>query len=224
MIYFPLTKIVDSSEAVVAAGASITAEGQALIRVLAAPASGVTPSNGAANEIFAGFAVMGVSAAPLPALYATKKESFLVPASGIIQLANTPVSGQLAVYDVTAGAAVAAPTVVGSTVTTLTVGNRVDVTYKYALTVVQSRALQGDVQAGGYAGAYVGQIGVFKRGTIYTDQFDASTDWRAATSLKLGANGQITSQTGSGAAIPGAYVVALPTQEVPFLGIEFSAA
>jgi hypothetical protein len=224
MIYFPLTKIVDSSEAVTAPGANITAEGQALIRVTAAPANGVTVSAGAANEIFAGFAIMGTSAAPLPALYATKVETLLVPGSGIVQLAFTPVSGQLAVFDNTAGAAVSSPTVVGSTVTTLTAGNTVTVTYKYALTVVQARALQGDVQPGGYVGSYVGQIGVAKRGTIYTDQFDASVNWAAATGIKLAANGQITNQAGTGVALPGAYVVSLPTQEVPFLGLEFSAA
>jgi hypothetical protein len=224
MIYFPLTKIVDSSEAVTAPGANITAEGQALIRVTAAPANGVTVSAGAANEIFAGFAIMGTSAAPLPALYATKVETLLVPGSGIVQLAFTPVSGQLAVFDNTAGAAVSTPAVVGSTVTTLTAGNTVTVTYKYALTVVQARALQGDVQPGGYVGSYVGQIGVAKRGTIYTDQFDASVNWAAATSIKLEANGQITNQAGTGVALPGAYVVSLPTQEVPFLGLEFSAA
>lgn len=219
MIYFPLTKIVDSAEAVAAPTANITAEGQALIKVL----GGVTPATGAAAEVFAGFAVLGVSAAPLPTLYATKVESFVVPGSGIVRLAQTPVAGQLAVFDVTAAAAVATPTVAGQTVTGLTAGNTVSVTYKYSTTVVQSRALQGDVQPGGYAGAYVGQVGLAKRGLIYTDQFDASINWAAATGLKLAASGQITSEAGSGVAIDG-YIVSLPNQEVPFLGIEFSAA
>lgn len=224
MIYFPLTKIVDSSEAVVAPGANITAEGQALIRVTAAPAQGVTPSLGASGELFAGFSLLGVSAAPLPALYATKVESFKVPGSGIVALAKTPVAGQLAVFDSTAGAAVATPTVVGNTVTSLTSGNTVTVTYKYALSVIEARALQGDVQPGGYAGGAVGQVGIAKRGVIFTDQYDASVNWAAATAIKLAANGQITDQAGSGVALTGAYVVSTPSQEVPYLGIEFSAA
>jgi len=224
MIYLPFTKIVDSSEANVAAGAVITAEGQALVRAVGAPASGVQQSMAAsATELFAGFAIAGVSAAPFQALYATKVEEFVVPGSGIVALSYTPVAGQLAVYDNTAGAPVGSPTVVGSTVTTLTAGNAVKVTYKYALTVVQSRALQGDVQPGGYAGAAVGQIGVAKRGTIYLDQFNAAVNWAAATSIKLAANGLITDQSGSGLVL-NAYVVGLPTQEVPFLGLEFSAA
>lgn len=224
MIYFPLSKIVDSAEAVASAGANIVAEGQALVRAVGAPATGVQQSMAAtANELFAGFAVIGVSAAPLQALYGTKVESFVVPGSGIVALAYTPVAGQVAVFDNTAGAAVGTPAVVANTITTLTAGNSVTVTYKYALTVIQSRALQGDVQPGGHAGSVVGQVGVAKRGVIFTDQFNAAVNWSAATAIKLAANGQITDQTGTGATIPG-YVVSVPTQEVPYLGLEFSAA
>ena len=219
MIYFPLTKLVDSAEAVVSATANITAEGQALVKV----AGGVAPAAGAADEIFAGFAVLGVSAAPLPALYATKVESFVVPGSGIVRLGQTPVAGQLAVFNNTSGAPVAAPTVAGQTVTGLTVGNTVTVTYKYAVTVIQSRALQGDVQPGGYAGAYVGQAGLGKRGLIFTDQFDAAVNWAAVKEIKLAPNGQLTGDAGTGEALK-AYVVSVPNQEVPFLGLEFSAA
>ena len=219
MIYFPLTRLVDSSEAAVAPTANITAEGQALVKA----ATGVAPSLGTSADVFAGFAVMGVSAAPVAALYGTKVESALVPGNGVVTLGQTPVSGQLAVFDNTAGAAVASPTVSGKTVTGLTAGNTVTVTYKYALTTLQSRALQGDTQPGGYAGSYVGQVGLAKRGVIYTDQFDASVNWAAATGIKLMANGQITNQAGTGVAIDG-YVVAVPNQEVPYLGIEFSAA
>ena len=90
MIYLPFTKIVDSSEANVAAGAVITAEGQALVRAVGAPASGVQQSMAAsATELFAGFAIAGVSAAPFQALYATKVEEFVVPGSGIVAL-STP--------------------------------------------------------------------------------------------------------------------------------------
>ena len=223
MIYLPLSRFTDSAEAAVATGASITAEGQALVRATGASYLGVMPSTGAATDVFAGFSVLGVSAAPLAAAYATRVETFTVPGSGIVQLAETPVAGQVFVYDGTTGTAIAAPTVVGNTVTGLTGGDVVDVTYKYALSVVQARALQGDVQPGGYAGAYVGQSGLIKRGTIFTDQFDSSVNWMEATSIKLAASGQLTDQSGTGVAITGAYVVAVPSVEVPFLGITFSA-
>lgn len=224
MIYFPLSKFPDSAEAVVAPGARITAEGQALVRAPGAPASGVTPSMAADDtEIFAGFSIAGVSAAPLPLLYATKVEEFVVPASGVVGLAFTPVAGELFVINLTTGLAVATPSVTGNNVTGLTAGNTVRVTYKYALSSIQARALQGDVQPGGYAGEYVGQIGLIKRGLIFTSEFDATVNWAVATEIRLAPNGQITNQDGDGAKIEG-YVVAIPNVETPMLGIEFSAA
>ena len=223
MLYLPLTKIVDSSEAVVAPGVIIAAEGQALVRAVGAPASGVAPSAAASgNEIFAGFAIAGVSAAPLQPAYNVAVETYTVPSSGIVTLNFTPVAGQLAVIDNTTGAAVATPTVVGQTVTTLTAGDSVTVTYRYALSVTQAQALVGNTQPGGYAGLVVSQVGIAKRGVIYTSEFDASKNWAAATGIKLAAGGQITDQTGTGAVVNG-YVVSVPTANVPFLGIEFSA-
>jgi hypothetical protein len=228
MIYLPLSKIHDSKETKVAAGASITAEGQALVRAAGATASGVTPSQGISGEIFAGFSFAGLSAAPLPLSYATKVEKFVVPSSGTVQLAFAPQAGQVLIYDVTTGADVTITggvTVVGLNVNGLTSGDTVNITYKYPLSVVQARALQGDVQPGGYAGSYVGQVGLITRGAIFIDQFDASKDWSnvAKDAIVLGAGGILT-QGGSGVPLTGAYVIAIPSQEVPFLGFEFSAA
>lgn len=223
MLYLPLSKFVDSAETAVAPGVSISAEGQALVRVAGAPAQGAMPSTGVGtHEIFAGFAIAGVSAAPFLAAYNNKVETFVVPSSGIVTLAFVPVAGQLLAWDVTANAD-AAPTVNDNVLSDLTAGHTVTVTYKYAMTVVQSRAAQGDVQPGGYAGDYVGQVGLVKRGLIYTSEFDASVDWAAATAIKLSGNGIVTDQNGTGTTING-YVVAVPSTEVPYLGLEFSAA
>jgi hypothetical protein len=223
MIYGPLSKYPDSAEAAVAPGVFITAEGLALVRAAGAQSAGVMPSTGTSADVFCGFSLAGTSAAPFAEGYANKIESFVVPATGIVTLQFTPVTGQVFVFDVTSNAAVPSPTVSGKQVTGLTVGDQVNVTYKYALTVVQARALSGDVQPGGYSGAYIGQIGLIKRGLIYTSEYDASKDWTAATAIKLQAGGQVTDQTGSGVTIPG-YVVAAPGSDIPFLGIEFSAA
>ena len=224
MLYLPLTKIVDSAEAVVAPGVSITAEGLALVRAVGAPASGVAPSMAAdATEIFAGFSIAGVSAAPFPAAYNNKVEEFVVPASGIVSLTLLPVSGQVFVLNSVTNAAVTGHTVTGRVISGLTVGISIRVTYKYSMSVIQSRSLQGDVQPGGYVGDYVGQVGLAKRGIIYTSEFDASVNWNSATGIKVAPNGQLTNQAGSGVAIQG-YVVSVPSQEVSFLGIEFSAA
>lgn len=224
MIYFPLSKFVDSAETIVAPGANITAEGQALVRAPGAPASGVTVSMADDDtEIFAGFAVAGVSAAPMALLYASKVEEFVVPASGVVTLAFTPVTGQLFAYNLTTSEAVEGTAITDNTVTGLTAGNTVRITYKYALSAVQARSLQGDVQPGGYAGEYVGQIGLVKRGAIFTSEFDSAVDWSKATEIRLAPNGQITDQNGTGATIKG-YVIAVPNTETPFLGLEFSAA
>lgn len=220
--YLPFSKFVDSAESVVAPGAVILAEGQALVRASGAPAAGVLPSTGQASDIFVGFAIAGTSAAPFPESYTNKVEEFTVPASGIVTLQLTPVAGQVFIFDNTTGAPATGTTVTGKNISGLTPGDDVVVTYKYAVSVVQLRALQGDVQPGGYVGAYVGQIGVIKRGLVYTSEFDASKNWSAATAIKLAANGQLTDQSGSGVAIVG-YVVATPNQDQPFLGIEFSA-
>lgn len=221
MFYLPLSKIVDSNEAVVAPGAVILAEGQALVRQPGATAAGVMPSTGAAGEIFCGFSIAGTSAAPFPEGYTNKVEAFVVPASGNITLQIAPVAGQFSITNEETGVAEVG-TLAGKVISGLTAGDTVKVVYKYALTVVQARSLYGDVQPGGYVGAQVGQIGQVKSGVVYTSEFDASIDWSAATAIKLAANGQLVDQSGSGSAIK-AVVIALPSQDIPFLGLEFSA-
>ena len=222
MIYGPFSKYVDSAETIVAPGAVIDAEGLVLVRANGAQAAGVLPSTGGTSEVFAGFSIAGTSAAPFMEGFTNKQETFVVPSTGKVTLQFAPVPNQVFVYDVTAGAAVSSPTVSGKSITGLTAGDQVIVTYKYALSVVQARSLQGDVQPGGYSGAYIGQIGLIKRGIIYTSEFDASVDWNAATSVKSAAGGQVTNQSGSGLTLP-AQIIAVPSSEVTFLGLEFSA-
>jgi len=230
-LYFPGTRLSDSTEMLTAPGAIFLAEGQALVRTQGNTSAGVLVSTGTASDIFQGFVVAGTSALPFPESYYNKVEQFLVPSTGAITLSLTPVSGQVFVFDVTANAPVTSPTVVGNQVTGLTAGDTVNVTYKYSLTIVQERALFGDVQPGGYSGAYVGQIGVATRGVIFTSEFDASQNWAAAgsttaTQLALGASGQVTlanTTAGPNVGIPGS-VIAVPGQDYPWLGIEFSAS
>lgn len=222
MLYGPLSKYSDSAEGATAPGTVITAEGLALVRAKGAQSAGLLPATGTSADVFAGFSLAGTSAAPFPENYTNKVEHFVVPSGGAVTMQFTPVANQVFVFDNTAGAAVATPTVSGKQVTGLDPGAEVTVTYKYTLTVQQMRALIGDVQPGGYSGAYVDQIGVIKRGLIYTSEFNAGVNWAAATAVKLAANGQLTDQTGSGITI-NAVIVALPGPEIPFLGIDFSA-
>lgn len=223
MLYID-TRIVDSSEAILAEGAQVTQEGQAMVAV---PGKGISPSTGAANEIFAGFAMNQLCGIPVLEPYGIAVEEFLVDSSDKVTVQFAPISNSVALINLETGAAIASPTVTGKTIaaaTAMTAGMKVKVVYRYALTNIQARAMMGDAQPGGPAGAIVGQCGLAKRGVIYTSCFDTSVNWAAATAIKLAEGGFVTDQSGKGTALAGAYVVKVPTAEIPFLGIEFSAA
>lgn len=222
MIYSPFSKYESSSEMAVAPGAVIDAEGLVLVRAAGAQAAGVLPSTGGTAELFAGFSIAGTSAAPFLEGFTNKQETLVVPATGTVTLQFAPLANQTFVFDNSTNAAISPVTVAGKNVTGLPPGDEVTVTYKFQLTVVQARALEGDVQPGGYSGAYIGQIGCVKRGLIFISTFDASKNWAAATSVKAAAGGQVTDQSGTGITLP-AQIIALPTSEVTYLGLEFSA-
>lgn len=228
--YLPFTKAEQSTEMIVAPGAQFYAEGQAAVVAQGNTSAGVLPSTGTASDVFVGFVFAGTSAAPFNESYYNKVEQFVVPSTGIVTLSLTPLAGQVSTFDTTTSTFNGSPTVSGQNVSGLTAGDTVNVTYKYALTVIQARALFGDIQPGGYIGNYVGQIGVITRGTVWTTEYNASVNWLVAGQtggtpqpLTLAANGQVT-LGGSGNTIPNAYVIGVPGQDVPFLGITFSAA
>jgi hypothetical protein len=98
-------------------------------------------------------------------------------------------------------------------------GVKVYALYRYNLTVQQAEALVGDVISIA-APAVTNSIGIIERGKIFTSCFDTSIDWTTnPATIKLGASGNIT-VGGSGATI-NARVYALPTADVPFLGVQF---
>jgi len=222
MFYLPKQKAQLTHEVAVAPGAIFTSEGQAAVRTSGDTAAGVRPSTGNNTDVFAGFVIAGTAGAAFNEEYYSKVETLTVPSSGSIQLQFEPVANQVGVYDVTDSAAVpisGGVSISGKVISGLTAAHEVTVTYKYPLTVVQARTLQGDATPGGYAGNHLGQIGLVTHGTIYTNNFDNSNNWGAATAVKLSANGQLTDQSGGGVAI-NATVIELPSVEVPFLGLE----
>ena len=89
-------------------------------------------------------------------------------------------------------------------------------------TVSEAKMKYGDATPGGYSGSMLGTIGVAQAGKIFTNAFDTTIDWTAATTLKTGASGLIVT-SGNGATING-YVTDVPTVDYPFLGIQFAAA
>lgn len=224
-IYAPLTHGPISGEFAVAPGAMFTAEGQAIVRTNNNQSAGVLPSTGTATDIFVGFAIAHTVGAPFEEPFYNSVETYVVPTGGKVSLVNTPIAGQVGIYDITAGAPVPVSggvSVTGNVISGLTAGNTVVVTYKYSLSVYQRVALFGNAQPGGYVGTYVDQIGYVSQGQVYTSEFNTSVNWAVATQVKLAANGQITDQTGSGNVIANATITAVPSSQVPYLGIFLS--
>lgn len=226
MIYQPLSKFTISRDQKVAPGATITAEGQALVRAQAAPWNGVQPSTSAnTTDIFVGVSTMFLSAAPVVETFTTKVETVVVPDNQQIVLARPPIAGQYSVYDVTDDAAVTGLTLTGNVLSGagLVSQNTVDITYKYELSATEVTDLYGNQQPGGYVGNIVGQVGVVSSGTVFTNQFDNSKNWRAATAVKLGDNGQFTDQSGTGATLTNVVIVGVPNQDYPYLQLQINA-
>jgi hypothetical protein len=99
-------------------------------------------------------------------------------------------------------------------------GEDFTVTYRYNLTVAESRQLFFQRNINNEAGALFGQTGVGQgHGEVFTDQFDSTLDWSAGTAITSGAGGQLT-QGGSGAVLD-ARVVSVPNVNNPLLGITF---
>lgn len=224
-LYFPNGRDYISQEFPVAAAATIAAEGIALVADNTAGVFGVKPSTGTANEKFVGCAV----SQQIDITSVARVESLVVGSTLIVTLGRSPASGTLSVFDKTAGAVVPASggsnwSLTGKTLTLPVgmVGHEIEAYFKYAVTLNESRSLQGDTYPGGAAGFLVGQVGAVRNGTIYTSEFDTTVNWNAANPVvTLGANGQFTIG-GSGTAIQ-AIVVASPSAGQPYLGLLLTA-
>lgn len=225
-IYHPLSFAVRSETLPKAVGATFAADGQALIGDVVQGAFGVSPSTGAGTDKFVGFLRGQTSAVPFLQTTAVMVEEVTLNSSGVVTLQKTPLAGTVSAYNLTDNVAVASgeQTISGNTFTGAAAhySDRVRIVYNYTLTVAMARAKFGDVQPGGYFGDTVNMVSVFKIGKIYTDQFVTSVQWEDATSVKLAAGGKVTDQTGTGVTIP-AQIVAIPTANLPYLGLSVSA-
>lgn len=224
MLYFPQGRAYISQEFPVAPGATVTAEGQALVANTAGGTFGVQPSAGASGEKFVGVAIsMQMTVTSL-----SRVEDQVVPASNTLTLERTPSSGTLSVYDVTAAAVVPASgggswSLAGAvlTLTASQTGHEVLVAYKYAVSAAESQMLQGDIYPGGAAGFVVGQVGVLKNGSVFTSEFDTTINWNADNPVvTTGDKGQFT-VGGSGAVVPG-FVINVPSATYPYLGLSIT--
>lgn len=222
MIYHPLSYHIRSTEYPLAAGATLSADGQALVVSNSNGVFGVAPSAGTSGEVFLGFVTAQTSAAPFLEQTAVKVDNVVSSSGGAATASLTPVSGTLSVLNPSTGAAITGWTLgAAGSITGLPDSTAVTLVYTYALTVAQAVALMGNQTPSGYAGSLLGSTGCSQRGRIYTNQFDTSKDWTTGAAITLGANGIIT-QGGTGTAINGV-VVGHPNSDYPYLGIEFDA-
>lgn len=211
-LYTPLSKVIVGREAAADVTQPVVDDGQALV----AGAAGVAPSTGAAGEIFVGFSFNQTSGAPYLPSTMVNVEEFV--ASGTTYfLKQTPVAGSILL--VKDGASVV-PANTGATLTGLTAGSTYKVVYTYVLTNAAAVAMFGNLQPGQHAGAVFGQTGVVEQGIVYITNFDTAQNYAFDSVLTLESGGRVSI---GGAVTIGAKVVALPTSEIPFLGIEFSA-
>lgn len=220
MLYFPNTKANISTELPVAVGATVDAEGMALIADSTGGVFGAQMSAGGGSEVF-----LGVSVGQQMSLAkATRKEAFVQGATDKLTLAFTPSSNTVGVYDATDGAVLVVTTdwtLAGKVLTmqSATRGHDILVTYAFVPNANQELALQGNIVPGGPAGAAIGQIGVIRNGIVYTDQFDTTVDWSASDPVvKTAANGQFTIG-GGGTTLTNVSVIAPPSAGFPFLGL-----
>lgn len=222
MIYSPFSVITRSSDKKLAAAASISSNGQALVYKVESGQQVVDVAAGAAGEVFAGFSNLQTSASAGTPTTAVKVQTLVIPVSGVVTVAKTPLASSTFASDVATGSAVAVVSVSGTSVDlgAANAGKTVSVVYRYTMTAAEARSLVGDVQPGGYSGNTYGQCGVAHEGVLYTTFFDTSKNFATATALKLASGGLITNQTGSGVSID-AVVVQVPTADYPFLGIQF---
>jgi len=210
-----------------AAGATISEEGQALEAVLEDGVEKVKPATGGEAAIV-GFALYRQK------VYATdaKVDVLAIPASGalVVELSKGAlIDGQLRVVvdgsalDVVSGTPsageVKADLVAGKlTFHSGSAGKTATVTYRHQLTVAEAIDKFQEAPTNHPDANLFAQVGVGKgKGRLFTLQYDASVDWSSAVPTAV-AGGLLGA---GGSAIPGARVVHVPSAADPYLGIEF---
>jgi len=224
-----------------ASGATVSEEGQGLISVIEDGIAKVRPSANAASETFAGLALFRqLSFSNRPVVLGVS-----VPSSAAYEIETghtNLIAGQLRVVDVLLGTAL---TVVGIAPTAGEVqvdnatglltfnvaqaGRAMTVTLRYNMTVAEATMLYQQAAVNYPNANMFEQVGVAKgKCQFHVAFYDATVNWAAVTAgtIRLGVNGIISTTAGgaTGALIPGARVVQVPSSENgAFLGIEYLA-
>lgn len=216
----------------VLAGATISAEGQALIYVADGLGGvAVKPSTGAASEKFAGFSRTD----NIRVSTETVMEEITIPvAGGVVNLAHANlVASSARAYDVTTAAVMAdvvSPPAAGEVTINYTngtiefnvadAGDVVTVTYTRNLTIEESKLKYRESLPNNIASSYFGLVDCMGgKGVMFTDQFDTSKAYADLGTIYLGANGLLTSTAG-GTAI--GFCTLIPSVGNAILGVKFT--
>jgi len=235
MLYMPKTRIRESYEwPVNTALASTLYEGQVLINSLSNGIGSVTQSNGNGSDVWAGVS-LNVWQVPTTAKWV---DSITVPSAAPYTgtLSNAPISpssttisaqtadGTTSVLSYNGGVGSGQFSVTGNTQINFNAaqaGNTYIVTYTYTMSTQQAISYFGDgVVLERSPSQITNTVGVIRAGLVYTDQFDASQNWYAASisNITTGAGGVFT-RGGSGMALTWVTVFEAPSVNYPWLGL-----
>ena len=189
----------------------------------------VKPSTGAADEVFAGFAIStNTPATQAPAVEESEE------AGATYALNRIPVAGQLLVKLDGTAATLAAGAVAPSAAGTVNVDAHgvlyfhaddealpLFVQYSYELSASEASAITGDYYGGSHntASRVHNSVGAVSEGVISTDMFDASADFSQTIHPRLGPNGMLTT-SGTGTLLTSVIVKNSPSVESAFLELE----
>lgn len=232
MLFTNATDIVQTNEADLLPGEMIQEEGQALVWVKSEGKTYLKVSTGAADEVFAGFAIARL----LPPTHQIKVEEFTIDATGRFTAGRLPEAGNMLVKIAGVKAtqdaddAASAAGHVGVEGGNLyfhkdDIGKKVYVQYGYVLNAVEARSFLADAPIGGLAANQLGRCGYIKLGNVATNMIDFAADWSADNVLhpNLGPAGRLT-VGGSGTLLKGVMIKQAPTADRGYIIFEMASS
>lgn len=221
------TKIVQSKEFPFATGNTITAEGLVLMQVIEEGEERVKLTAGGGAEVFMGFSY-GQTMTPITK---SKVEELSCPddAPFTVTLLKEPVGAtqidivnEDGTHQTNGDPANPNEYSVVAKVVTFHAGQagKVEtITYRYLPTALELLLEDKLDNTSMTAVDTLSSTGVIQEGEVFTDQFDASKEWKAGVAVAGGNSGIVS--IGVGTDIPGCVLTHVPSVEVPFLGLRF---
>jgi hypothetical protein len=230
MLNLSLCLIQNIREFPVAVGVNVTEEGMVLCSSLV---SGEETAKfyTTGSDRFLGYSYGCV----LTPVYKSFTEDITAPASAPYTATltkSTPITGQVFGWNTTSGSLLTLNADfsmdTSGNITFLTAGTygcSIRFTYRYTPTVAEIQSVDRMNILPVTEVSFLSSVGVVLpsggENILYTNYFDASINWAAATGLKAAANGLTVDNNGTGITIPNGVVYHIPTPDIPFLGIRF---